>query len=212
MRTSKPFSTISYNSEDFLEQKLGDLVARRQIDFYAWVKHYPEEDEKKEHKHLYIVPNGRVDTDQLLDYLLEIDPKLPDKPLKCIRPHSSKFADWYLYAIHDTAYLASKGQSRRYHYALEDIKTSDSDYLLEEVHTIDYAALRRFSALRESALQGVPFEELLMSGSIPIQQTYAYRQAYELMANFGTNRAGRKGHQKIDPETGEVIVSEDGEV
>lgn len=205
MKTSKPFSTISYNSDNFLNQRLKELVARRQIDFFAWVHHYPEDDEKKEHKHLYIVPNGRVDTDQVLDYLLEIDLKHPDKPLKCIRPHSSKFADWYLYSIHDTAYLASKGQARKYHYNLGDVQSSDGDYLLEEVHTIDFAKINRLTSLRDAALQGVPFEELLLNGAIPVQQTFAYRQAYELMANFKTNRAGREGHEKIDSETGEII-------
>lgn len=195
MRTSKPFSTISYNTEDFLNLRLSDLIQRRQIDFFAWVQHYPEEDETKEHKHFYIVPNGRVDTDQILDFLLEHDPKHPDKPFKCIRPHSSKFADWYLYALHDVTYLASKGQARKYHYVIDDVHTSDSDYLLEEVHTIDFAKLNRFAALRDAALQGVPFEELLIGGSIPIQQTYAYKQAYDLMANCRTDRAGREGHE-----------------
>ena len=209
MKTSKPFSTISYNSADYLNQKLTELVSRRQIDFFAWVLHYPEEDEAKEHKHLYIVPNGRVDTDQVLDYLLELDPKKPDKPLKCMRPHSSKFADWYLYALHDTAYLASKGQARKYHYTLSDVVCADKDYLLEEVHTIDYAKLNRFASLRDAALSGQRFEELLMSGTIPIQQTCAYRQAYDLMANFRTDRAGRETDQKIDPETGEVITEEE---
>lgn len=204
MKTSKPFSTISYNTEAYLNQRLSDLVNRRQIDFFAWVEHFPEEDEKKAHKHLYIVPNGRVDTDQLLDYLLEIDPKLPDKPLKCIRPHSSRFGDWYLYALHDTSYLASKGQSRRYHYTLDDVHSSDSDYLIEEVHTIDYATIRRFSALRDSAVSGVPFEELLMSGAIPVQQVHAFLQAYQLMASFRTDRAGREGHECFDPDTGEL--------
>ena len=203
MKTSKPFSTISYNSSEFLNQKLGELVQRRQIDFFAWVHHYAEEDETKEHKHLYIVPNGRVDTDQVLDFLLELDIKHPDKPLKCIRPHSSKFADWYLYALHDVTYLASKGQARKYHYVFEDVQTSDRDYLLEEVHTIDFAKLNRFASLRDAAVTGVPFEELLMGGVIPIQQTYAFRQAYDLMAQYRTDRGGRSGHE-IDPETGEV--------
>lgn len=205
MKTSKPFSTISYNTADFLFQKLSELVSRRQIDFFAWVLHYPEEDESKEHKHLYIVPNGRVDTDQVLDYLLELDPKKPDKPLKCMRPHSSKFADWYLYALHDTAYLASKGQARKYHYTLSDVVCADNDYLLEEVHTIDYAKLNRFASLRDAALSGQRFEELLLSGAIPIQQTYAYRQAFDLMANYKTDRAGRVSHQNINSDTVEIM-------
>ena len=97
--------------------------------------------------------------------------------------------------MHDVTYLASKGQARKYHYVIDDVHTSDSDYLLEEVHTIDFAKLNRFAALRDAALQGVPFEELLMIGSIPIQQTYAYKQAYDLMANCRTDRAGREGHE-----------------
>ena len=209
MKTSKPFSTISYNSVDYLNQKLSELVSRRQIDFFAWVLHYPEDDETKEHKPLYIVPNGRVDTDQVLDYLLELEPQKPDKPLKCMRPHSSKFADWYLYALHDTAYLASKGQSRKYHYSFSDVFCSDKDYLLEEVHTIDYAKLNRFASLRNAALSGQRFEDLLLTGTIPIQQTFAYRQAFELMANCRTDRAGRESHQKIDLETGELLTGDE---
>lgn len=209
MKTSKPFATISYNSADYLNTKLLDLVQRRKIDFYAWILHHPEEDEKKEHKHLYIVPNGRIDTDQVLDYLTEIDPTKPDKPLKCMRPRSSKFADWYLYAIHDTAYLASKGQARKYHYRQEDVQTPDSDYLLEEIHTIDFTKLNRQNTLKAAAQNGVPFEELLFSGIVPIQQTYAYKQAYELMSNFRTDRNGRKGHQQIDEETGEILEEDE---
>lgn len=195
MKTSKPFSTISYNTDVFLTQKLSDLVQRRKIDFFAWIQHYAEDDETKPHKHLYIVPNGRIDTDQLLDLLIELDPSMPDKPLKCIRPHSSKFGDWFLYALHDSAYLSSKGQSRRYHYTIEDICSSDSDYLLEEVHLIDFAKINRFSAIRDAALNGVPFRDILMTGQIPLQQTVAFRQAYELMSCSSTNRGGRSGHE-----------------
>lgn len=195
MKTSKPFSTISYNSDAFLHQKLSDLILRRKIDFFAWVHHYPEDDETKAHKHLYIVPNGRIETDQFIDFLLEIDPNKPDQPLRCIRPRSSKFADWYLYALHDSAYLAMKSQSRKYHYSFDDVVCSDRDYLLEDVHQIDFAKMNRFSALRDAALSGQRFEELLLSGSIPIQQTYAYRQAFDLMANYGTDRGGKNGHE-----------------
>lgn len=203
MRTSKPFSTISYNSSDFLRVKLDDLVKRRKIAFFAWVLHHPEEDEKKEHKHLFIVPNGQIDTDQVLDYLLELDPSMPDKPLGCIRPHSSRFSDWYLYALHDTSYLASKGQSRKYHYCLEDFITSDSDYFLEEIHTIDFSKIKRFDALKSAAINGVPFSQLVLSGVIPVQQFIAYREAYALMSCCSTERNGHNGHE-IDPETGEL--------
>ena len=206
MKTSKPFSTISYNTADFLNQRLSELVARRKIDFYAWVLHYPEDDEKKEHKHLYIVPNGRIDTDQVLDYLLEPDITHPDKPLGCIHVRSSKFSDWFLYSLHDTAYLASKRQARRYHYSFDDVQSSDTDYLIEEIHTIDFAKLNRFNVLRDAVENDTPFEELLLAGAIPIQQTYGYKQAYDLMSHYKTYRNGRNNHeQNIDKDTGEII-------
>lgn len=206
MKTSKPFSTISYNSADYLTTKLDDLFQRRVIDFFAWIQHYPEADESKAHKHLYIVPNGRVDTDQVLQYLIEPDPYNPTRPLLCLRPRSSKFADWYLYALHDTAYLATKGQARKYHYGPADIVSADNDYLLEEIHQIDFAKINRLASLREAALRGVPFEELLLSGSIPIQQTYAYRQAYDLMQQYKLQRDKNPTHTPLcDPTTGEVI-------
>ena len=92
MKTSKPFSTISYNSPEFLSVKLDYLVKRRKILFWAYVHHLPEVDEKKPHKHLLIVPNGQINTDEvLLDYLIELDPKKPDKPLACVGVKSKEF-------------------------------------------------------------------------------------------------------------------------
>ena len=211
MKTSKPFSTISYNSAEHLQIKLTDLVNRRKIAFYAFIEHLPEEDEKKAHKHLYIVPNGQTNTDEVLDYLLELDPKNPDKPLGCIPCHSSKFTDWYLYAVHDKDYLASKGQSRKYSYQKDEVKVSDSDFFNEEIHRMDLSKFSKVKALRNAAESGVPFEHMLMTGQIPVQSVYAHRQAYDMIVNYldRTQRGGRLSHQNIDPDTGEFLIEED---
>lgn len=208
MKTSKPFSTISYNSSEFLQVKLNDLVNRRKIAFYGFIEHLPEEDEKKAHKHLYIVPNGQTNTDEILDYLLELDPKNPDKPLGCIPFHSSKFTDWYLYSVHDKDYLASKGQSRKYSYKKEEVIVSDSDFFNEELHRMDLSKLSKVKALRNAVECGVPFEQMLMTGQIPVQQVYAYKQTYDMILSYldRTQRNGRDTHQKIDPDTGELIT------
>lgn len=200
MKTSKPFSTISYNSEQFLYVKLLELVKRRKIDFFAFVHHLPEEDEKKEHKHLYIVPNGKLDTDEVIEYLLELDPSRPADPLGCIRPKSSKFGDWYLYSQHDPDYLASKGQARQYVYAREEFVVSDEDYFNEEIHQIDMSHLSRTKALRRAVENDVPFEQMVMLGQIPIQQITAYRTAYDTIKHFtySTYRRDRKTHQEDD--------------
>lgn len=205
MKTSKPFSTISYNTADFLSVKLNDLVNRRKIAFWAYVEHLPEDDEKKAHKHLYIVPNGQINTDEvLLDILVEYDHTHPEKPLGCIKPKSSKFYDWYMYSIHDRDYLASKGQCRKYHYGFDNVICSDTDYLNEEIHQMDMSKLSKVKALNEAVRDGVPFEELLMRGQIPVQQVYAYMRAYEMIQGF-TFRNGRDTHQINDDTTGEIL-------
>lgn len=218
MKTSKPFSTISYNSVDFLTVKLNDLINRRKIAFYAFIHHLPEEDEKKPHKHLFIVPNGQINTDEILDYLLEFDAKQPDKPLGCIPFHSSKFADWYLYAKHDKDYLASKGQTRKYHYEKDEFIVSDTDYFNEEIHCIDLSKLSKVKALRNAVENNVPFEHLLMNGQIPVQQVYAYKQAFDMIANYSneTNRNGRLTHSPKDSDLNfddvQIITPTDSEL
>ena len=205
MKTSKPFSTISYNTADFLTVKLNDLVNRRKLAFWAYVEHLPEEDEKKAHKHLYIVPNGQINTDEvLLDILVEYDPTHPEKPLGCINPKSSKFYDWYMYSIHDVDYLSSKGQSRKYHYRREEVACSDTDYLNEEIHQMDMSKLSKVKALNEAIRDGVPFEELLMRGQIPVQQVYAFQKTYGMLQTY-TFRNGRDTHQNVDEDTGEIL-------
>lgn len=194
-----------------MQVKLNDLVNRRKIAFYGFIEHLPEEDEKKVHKHLYIVPNGQINTDEILDYLLEFDPKNPTKPLGCIPFHSSKFTDWYLYSIHDKDYLASKGQSRKYSYTKEEVIVSDSDFFNEEIHRMDLSKLSKVKALRSAVEGGVPFEQLLMTGQIPVQQVYAFKQTYDMISDYleRTSRNGRESHQKIDPATGEILTDTD---
>ena len=49
MKTTKPISTISYNTPEFLENKLNELLANGLISFFAYILHEPEEDETKRH-------------------------------------------------------------------------------------------------------------------------------------------------------------------
>lgn len=184
MKTSKPFSTISYNTPSYLFSKLSELVQSRKIEFFSFIEHLPEDDEKKIHIHLFIIPNGRVDTDQIIDYLTEIDPEKPDKPLGCIMCRSSKFGDWYLYALHDRGYLAQRGQARKYSYQESEMQVSDTDYLRELIHTVDYSPYTRFLQIRQYAVEGIPFSDLVMQGLIPIQQTASYEKAYQLMCRY----------------------------
>lgn len=204
MITRTAISTISYNSDYFLTIKLNELISQGVIEFYSYITHKPEEDEKKEHKHLYIVPSSSIDTFVLQKSLCEIDVANPDMPpLGVLMFRHSKFADWYLYAIHDIDYLSCRGESRKYHYLRDDIISSDDDYFNELVHTSDFSKYKNFSKLRECVASGVSFRELVQNGFVPIQQIIQYKKAYCLL-RYGdmdfnenaTNRGRYSGHDE----------------
>lgn len=213
MRTSKPFSTISYNSKSFLTNKLNELIQNRTIDFWAFIEHLPEEDEKKNHIHLYVIPSKLVDTFNFTKDLEELDKTDPTKkPLGCIMCKSSKFDDWYLYGLHDKNYLASKGQTRKYHYKREEFVTANDDYFNEIIHTIDYSKFNRFELIQDYVNAGFSFPYLVKSGVVPVQLIKQYEQMYTILFNLRQNelnRNGRKGHDEpiIDEQTGEILTN-----
>lgn len=131
MKTTKPLSTISYNSFNWLMGTLDRLLENGIIRFYAVIGHKPEEDENKAHYHVYVEPAKQLDDNWLQSQFVE--PVAGDKPLKSLPFNKSKFVDWYWYGLHDVAYLASKQQARKYHYSKDDYIVSDVDYFDELV-------------------------------------------------------------------------------
>lgn len=127
MATQKPISTISYNTWEFLIEKLNDLVEAHIIQSYMAIKHKGE-DGDKDHTHVRIEPNKRIDPMDLTEMLKEYE-KGKDKPLG-VRPwRPSKEEDWILYAVHDEKYLNLKygggEKGEKLPYTWEDIKVSD---------------------------------------------------------------------------------------
>ena len=196
MRTTKPIATISFNSASYLKLKLDELKKARIISVYHFIEHLPEDDEagKKQHIHLYIEPAKLVQTEELNEHFLEFDLAFPDKPKRCLPFRISKFGDWYLYALHDTAYLIAKGQTRRYKYEHKDIVTSDEDDLYRASKMIDKRALTPWLGLCEAVDDGLTFAEYFVQSGMPIQQISAFERAYMLLLNNGTYRADRETH------------------
>lgn len=210
MRTTKPISTISFNTPDFLKLKLKELQRAKRISFWAFVVHKPEDDEggKKQHCHVFVEPSKMIQTDDLKQELLEFDPHKPDKPLGCISWCSSKFDHWYLYAIHDRRYLASKSQARRFVYKHSDIVTSDDDDLLFRSQSIDLLALSPFSDILVAQEAGLNWSQYFSRGTVPIQQITQFEKAWNLLLMSRTERGDSSPHASglvVDPETGEVI-------
>lgn len=208
VRTTKPISTIAFNTPAYLELKLNELLKAGSISFWAFIEHKPEDDEagKKEHCHVYIEPSKMLQTDDVKSELKEFDPEHPDKPRGCITFKSSKFDPWYLYALHDKRYLASKGQSRRFHYTHDEIRSSDPDDLLCMARSIDMVSLSPYADMEDAQRQGFTWAEYFSRGTIPLPQVALFERAWNLLLQVKTDRADREGHpMDVDPETGEVI-------
>lgn len=219
MRTTKPIATIAFNTPSFLEVKLNELLKAGRISFWAFIQHKPEDDEggRKHHCHVFVEPSKMLQTDDLRAELREFDPEHPDKPLGTITWNSSKFDPWYLYALHDKRYLASKGQSRRFHYRHEDIKSSDPDDLLYRARSIDMVSLSPYADMEDAQKAGVTWAEYFSRGTVPLPQVALFERAWGLLAQVRTDRADREGHPNdvevvplsINPDTGEIVEDDE---
>ncbi len=197
MRTTKPISTISFNTKDFLKLKLNELTKAKILSFWAFIEHKPEDDEggKKIHYHVYLEPSRMVQTDDIKESLKEYDPTNPEKPLGTISFTTSKFDPWYLYALHDKRYLVTKHQTRRFHYKHDDIVASDSDDLLCKARSIDLLSLSPYEDILNAQAQGISFSEYFARGTIPLPQVALFERAWYLLAEGSkTNRDGNEGH------------------
>jgi len=167
--TQKPISTISYNSESFLIEKLQILYDAHIIQAWQYIVHKGE-DGDKDHIHLRIEPNKRIDAMDLTEKFKEFE-KGKDKPLG-VRPwRNSKEEDWYLYAVHDSDYLSLKygggDRGEKLPYDWKDIKTSP-DYDLETSWIRAKAAQKHSTVNIATSIQnGQKPVDLLMQGENP---------------------------------------------
>lgn len=205
MRTTKPISTISFNSTAFLKTKLDELYKSGVLSFYCFITHKPEDDEggKKEHAHVYIEPSRMVQTDDIKNELKEFVPSMPDKPLGVLPFVSSKWDSWYMYALHDKRYLASKGQSRKFHYVHDNFITSDSDNLLFKARSIDLISLSPYADMEEAIRSGIDWSSYFSRGTVPLPQISQFAKAWELLTINIVYRNGKNGHPNVD-EKGEL--------
>lgn len=199
MKTTKPISTVSYNSAQFLYGVLQRLVSNEIIQFFAFIEHTPEEDEKKSHFHVYLEPAKPVDTLWLRKQFIEPVKDRPNEPLASLPFQSSKWVDWYWYVLHDPAYLAAKNQSRKYTYIQDDIVTNDLDYLLEKVRVNPNpkAELVRVLDMLQAGYRPLQIAAQL---NVPIRNLGYFMDSMQVLANNIrqiTDRNGRVTHEGI---------------
>lgn len=195
MATSKPISSISYNTEDFLKAKLSKLTESGIVTFWAYIRHNGEsrlDDEAagKDHWHLLLIPNKCIDLVSIGKEFHEFFPNDPHKPLRCMPFRTSKTDDWILYAIHDPDYILFHGLNKTYFYDVTDCKTSDQEYLHQLwVEAKQSLANNPAVKIRRKAREGVSFSALVQSGAISIQQI---RNAEMYYSFFSQDRTSAK--------------------
>lgn len=187
MATNQPISTVSYNSEKFLVMKLNEWYNCHLISEWAFIKHVGEDGDKN-HIHLRIVPNRRLDPMDLRDDLREYVSG-NEKPLGCIGFRPSSESDWLLYVVHDKEYLKQKySGGEKYEkipYNVDDIKTSDG-FMLETRFVRAKAQQKYTSAcLAKQLKEGKKPFDLILEGHEPnkvnaIQQSL-YRNEYGVL-------------------------------
>ena len=169
MATSMPISTISYNSEEFLKYHLDSWYNMHLIQAYQYIKHKGE-DGDKDHIHLRIEPNKKLDPMDLMEDLKEYVTG-SEKPL-CVRPfRNSKEEDWILYAVHDPTYLKIKyggsEKGEKLPYKWQDIIVNDN-YDMEIAFIRAKAKLEHTTVSMATKIQnGVSPFNLILQGENP---------------------------------------------
>ena len=196
MRTSKPTSTISYNTIEYLQMKLDELVKAKKICDYMYIKHEKEEDDKKEHIHLWVKPNTLIDTMDLQNHFLEIDPMNPMKPKGCIDFKSSSVDDWILYCQHYRPYLASKHEDRAFFYTKEDFHYMD-EYTFDDryKHAFRGSEWAQRNQILEALHHGMMNPaELILNGTVPLNLASQLNAFTYMREHHGLDRNNRPNH------------------
>lgn len=190
MATQKPISTISYNTEAFLKEKLETWLQSHIIQAYQYICHKGE-DGDKDHIHVRVEPNKKLDPMDLIEQLREFQIG-KDKPLGCRPFRPSKEEDWLLYAVHDSAYLKLKYGSgergEKLPYKWQDIKVPEN-------YDIEVAFIRAKAHLEHSS---VNMATRLQNGENPLnlvlqgENVYTVNAIVRTLANTDYNRVAKE--------------------
>lgn len=215
MLTGKPISSISFNSQSYLNKVLNDLVDREIIEFYAYIWHKPEPKETndpekgKEHFHLYMEPNMRVDTMKLRKEFNEIDLTNPE-PRKILKIVKSKFPDWYLYGLHNPDYLMLKEEVRFYTYKKEDIITNDYDTLNNLISSVKLNEINIHIEVYKYQEMGYSFSRYSARKGIHPNQMRGYREVWDSVYQLRLEERYEFKEQKesAEPEGQRLLTEE----
>lgn len=176
--TKLPQSTISFNTEPYLHTVLDGFVSSGKLQSYMYVCHEPEEDTKKKHIHLLVVPASVLNPVSFRKEFIEIS--FGNRDLGCLPFKTSKLGDWLLYAVHYQPYLFSKGLVRSFEYQLSDVVTNEPFEFVEQVFSEAKEGLTtsRIDSFLSRAMAGDSFGDLMADGLVPPNHVIFYEKLY----------------------------------
>lgn len=180
MSVTSPFGFISYNSRDFLQRTLQTFINDGKfIRCACW--YHESTGTEKNHFHCWVEPAVPIEVTTLAENFVELDEEGNQQSI-AIRPRCrSKWNDAYLYGIHDSDYLASKGLIRE----LVNIKTDMHIYLgdfkadiAEAEFYLNKSCLAPYARLKKLVCEGKTLEEVYILLRIPFAQLNSVKNAY----------------------------------
>lgn len=173
--TAKPISTISYNTEQFIVRKLETMFKANIVTDYRYIKHIGE-DGDKDHIHMLIYPNKRIDTAILRNEFIEVPKEQTDndKPLGCLPFRTSAPDHWLMYVLHDKDYLKAHNSDNdgdgKIEYQIDDIVTPFKEQLIRDYRKALPLRRTENQQIIEALTQGHSIVRILMENNISPQR------------------------------------------
>lgn len=186
MASKLPLSVISYNSIPFAKDALTEMRNEGYIMDYYIFPHLADRDDRKDHRHILVIPNGLIDWSDFRNRMQEFDYSNPLKPPLGVSTFETcnSIDDWVLYVLHDEVYLEWKQRPRNIvNYPKELMICSDEDsyehYYYHAYNESEFA--RRNTKLQLLQDPKVRVTSLVSSGHYSINQIRNlafYRELY----------------------------------
>ena len=199
MKTSKPVSTISYNSEGWLKKTILKLKEIGDIEFAMWIYHEPDEDNRKPHYHVYLQPAKMIQTTDWDEPFTEPNPSNIELPFKALPFRSSKETDWLLYGIHDPTYLQEKNMTRNVFYSFDDVQSTCQDALNEIISRLSDDRKGKLEyRIIDCVNRGLSWHEIVASGLVPIRYIYGAKLMYEALVQHRDVEYLKEGFERTN--------------
>lgn len=195
--TAKPMSTISYNSIEFVERKMTELFDAQIVEDYRFIKHIGE-DGDKDHIHMIIYPNKRIDTAKLREEFKEVI-ATEEKPLGCMPFRSSKPEHWLMYVLHDSLYLQSHNadsEDGKIEYSLEEIKTPFPEQLERDYKKAIQLRQTEQQKVIDALAQGLTGTDIIYSMNINAHLVTAIKKLVK--EEYISDRAIKKSSEELE--------------